>query len=64
MKHYVEGTAFVDFRGGVESIHLVSEYAVASSRYDEVCFDESGEICIYFDKELSEYVGVIFNAKE
>lgn len=64
MDHDVTGTAFVNFRGGVESIDLVSEEAVTSSRYDEIGFDETGDICIYFDNELSEYVGVRFAAEE
>ena len=64
MDDKVIGNAFVNFRGGTESIELVSEEAVASSRYEEIGFDEAGEICIFFDTKLSEYVGVRFRTKE
>ncbi len=64
MNRNVTVSEFVNFRGAVESICLIPEDKAASPRYKEICFDVSGEICVYFDNELSEYVGIRFNSKE
>lgn len=64
MDNNVIGTAHVNFRGVMEAIDLISENDVVFPRYKEICLDESGEICIFFDKETEEYVGVKYGTPE
>lgn len=64
MDNNVVGTAYVNFRGGMESLDLISEKDVVFPRYKEICLDESGEVCIFFDEEIEEYVGVKYGTPE